>query len=117
MTRTQVTEQFDVDAHGIIHTSGKFEGEMLYAPYLYDCSLDGGEMVFVLDASDKLEFPELIGVYGIAIEESEQGFVHIATYDTQAEYDADINTGVYVDDETDQFPLMSNSDADYRDRD
>ncbi len=83
MTRNDILTQYDVDANGIIRTLGKFEAEMLYAPYFYDAMLNGdGDSVngvdyFVLDADDKREFPELADYYGVCMEESEQGFIYM----------------------------------------
>lgn len=95
MTRTQIEQAYDVDANGIIRSLGKFEGEMLYAPYFYEEWLNGGAddvnnvSYFEIEAEDRLEFPELIGVYGVCFEESEQGFVYCHAFDTQKEFDAD----------------------------
>lgn len=108
MTHTEIRESYQVDANKIIRTLGKFEGEPIYAPYYWDCCLQGmfaedvnGVFFMPLDASDHAMWPELYlntwdgqhdpttkPVYGIALEESEQGFVYSKVYDTQAEYNA-----------------------------
>lgn len=94
MTREEILREYEVDANGIIRSLGKFEAEMLYAPYFYQVMLDGGtEQVsgadfVVLDSTDRAQFPELGTAYGIALEESEQGFVHITVFDTQTAYDS-----------------------------
>lgn len=96
MTRKQIETDYNVDEHGIIRSPGKFEAEMLYAPYFYDAMLNGesdpvnGVDYFELTAEDKVEFPELINVYGVALEESEQGFVYVTTLDTKEEFDKDV---------------------------
>jgi hypothetical protein len=96
MTRQEIIEQYKVDANGIIRSPGKFEAEMLYAPYFYDVMLNGatdhvnGVDYVELDATDREQFPELGTAYGIALEESEQGFVHITVLNTKGEYEQDI---------------------------
>lgn len=110
MTREDILRDYTVDANKIIRTLGKFEGEPIYVPYFWDCALQGmfaedvnGVFFMPLDESDHAMFPELYlntwdgvtdptnkPVYGIALEESEQGFVYSKVYDTQAEYKADI---------------------------
>jgi hypothetical protein len=110
MTREDIFTAYTVDANKIIRTPGKFEGEPIYAPYFWDCALQGmyaedvnGVFFMPLDESDHAMFPELYlntwdgvndptnkPVYGIALEESEQGFVYSKVYDTQAEYSAAI---------------------------
>lgn len=71
----------EVDKHGYIQNPGKFEGEMLYAPYFYDAVLMGdGERIgdtdfFEINDDDAKEFPELTGCYGVTLVESENGFV------------------------------------------
>jgi hypothetical protein len=106
MTRQDIIAAYAHDANKIIRTPGKFEGEPIYAPYFWDCCLQGmfaedvnGVFFMPLDASDHAMWPELYlntwdgqhdptsqPVYGIALEESEQGFVYSTTYGTQADY-------------------------------
>jgi hypothetical protein len=110
LTRQSILDDYAVDANKIIRSPGKFEGEPLYVPYFWDCATQGmyaedvnGVFFMPLDESDHAMFPELYlntwdGVtdptnkpaYGIALEESEQGFVYSKVYDTQAEYNAAI---------------------------
>jgi hypothetical protein len=67
----------------IICSPGKFEGEPIWAPYFYNVMLNGesehinGVDYFKLEAEDKAIFPELANSFGVALEESEQGFVHV----------------------------------------
>jgi len=105
MTRQQILEQYTIDRHGTIRSPGKFEGEMLYAPYFYDALMDGdGEEVyaplpencseeeaelwesddsllyttFQVSEKDRLEFPELEPeTQYVAVYESESGFVYV----------------------------------------
>jgi len=108
MNRQDVLDTYQHDANKIIRSLGKFEGEPIYAPYYWDCCLKGmfaedvnGVFFMPLDASDHAMWPELYlntwdgqhdptpqPVYGIALEESEQGFVYSTTYGTQADYNA-----------------------------
>ena len=90
MNRKEILEQYEVNEHGIICSPGKFEGEMLYAPYFYDMILDGGADeteyydgedgpptdTFILTDEDKKEFPELKEYTKIECYESEQGFFY-----------------------------------------
>lgn len=96
MTREQILKDYKVDANGIIRSLGKFEGEMLYAPYFYDVLLDGhgdyvydqdgddeaeGDLIYVrLDIlpEDRAEFPELDpATTAVLVYESGGGFVHV----------------------------------------
>ncbi len=108
MTREDILKDYAIDANKIIRSPGKFEGEPIYVPYFWDCALQGmfaedvnGVFFMPLDESDHVMFPELYlntwdgvndptnkPVYGIALEESEQGFVYSKVYDTQEEYNA-----------------------------
>ena len=81
-------------ATSIIVGPGKFEGERIYVPYFYDqwgngcASEDFGNIAFfVIDEGERITFPELDGLYGIALEESEQGFVYATIYHTKDKYD------------------------------
>lgn len=92
MTRTEILKHYTVDRRGTIRSPGKFEGEMIYAPYFYAAVMDGdGEPVYdddypdlllyteldVQDA-DRKAFPELDPTTkDVLVYESEQGFVHI----------------------------------------
>lgn len=67
---------------------GKFEGEPDYAPFLWDVIMEGGEdetaddpdtetqtSLVKVDAELSAKFPELAGVWGVALWESDLGFV------------------------------------------
>jgi hypothetical protein len=96
MNRQQVLEAYTVDEKsGVIKSPGKFEGEMLYVPALWEQAMSGSSdfdeaSVFgmVFDDADRKEFPEIGETYGIFLEESEQGFVNTEEFDTKEEYDA-----------------------------
>lgn len=95
--RNVVSSQYEVNANGIITSLGKFEREPVFAVHFYDAYLNGASSYesanvsfFEVDAEDRAEFPELAEVYGVALEESERGFVSVVTYKTQAEYEAAI---------------------------
>ena len=88
MTRSEILENYHVE-NGIIQSPGKFEGEMLYAPYFYDHWLNGGSdedhendsgcfvSVFFISDEDVREFPELAEVREIRLWEDDSGFVHL----------------------------------------
>lgn len=95
--REQVLSDYKVNEHGIIQSPGKFEGEMLYAPYFYDRLLDGcpdedieGVAFFVVNQDDRDEFPELYDVVGVALEETDTGFVYVSVFEDIHEYEAAI---------------------------
>lgn len=87
--RDAIIEDYDVSRDGIIHSPGKFEGEMLYAPYFWNWILEseGEEMTdadgtpwTVLDISDedRTMFPEIHrNIYRVALRENDQGFVYL----------------------------------------
>jgi hypothetical protein len=82
-------------ATSIIVGPGKFEGERIYVPFYYDswgngcASEDFGNVAFFAILEDEREaFPELGSAYGLALEESEQGFVHCSVYQTREQYEA-----------------------------
>jgi hypothetical protein len=95
MTRNEIVGAYRVNDQGIITSPGKFEGEMLYVPYLWDMAMEGftdhvnGVDYIVFEDGDFAAFPELVGNYGAAIEESEQGFVCCHIFGTKQEYDHD----------------------------
>lgn len=96
MTRAEILATYKVDERGIIRDPGKFEGEMLYAPYFYAQMMDGeGEDVYIEDYeqvedpsllytllavtdADRAEFPE-IGptTTHVRLFESTSGFIFI----------------------------------------
>jgi len=90
MNREEIENSYDINEYGIIVSLGKFEGEMIYAPYYYDLWLndssdeeieDNGEIIpiFSITQDDIEEFPELEEYEGMKINlwESEQGFVYL----------------------------------------
>lgn len=94
MTRKDITEQFSKIEKGIIRDPGKFEGDILYAPYFWDEGLNGmadadiGSIwFFVVHDLDRAEFPELGMIYGLALEESDNGFCYVTEYQTIEEFD------------------------------
>ena len=89
----QLASKYNVNKRGFITDPGKFEGEPAYAPYYWQQGLDGswdedenGVYFFLLGDADYAAFPVLKGEYGLAIEESEQCFVRVTTFSTQAAY-------------------------------
>jgi hypothetical protein len=98
MTRQDIAEQYRPDSDGLIRTPGKFEHEMLYVPYFWDAALNGdsstdtGSVFFtIIDDLDRAQFPELGTAYGIALEESEQGFIYSRLFATREEYERYVN--------------------------
>lgn len=89
MKRADIASSYTIDRNSIIRDPGKFEGEMIYAPYYYDASMDGfAEQLASLedsseyaclvkiDDSDRAQFPELSAASKfILLRESDQGFV------------------------------------------
>ena len=82
MTRKEIMAQYETRPSGVIVSPGKFEGEMLYAPYFYDLLLngtvaydddDGREFIDVTD-EDRAEFPELAGASRVECYEDDNGF-------------------------------------------
>lgn len=81
-SRKDVLEQYEV-YEGVITTVGKFEGEMIYVPYLWEIYLMGGATeddgeIITIDIDDDIrnEFPELNTVVRAYLEESSTGFVY-----------------------------------------
>lgn len=78
-------------AINVIREPGKFEGEPTYVPYLWDVVMDGfsdttaydGDTpvdILIIDSDDVAKFPDLKGIYAVAVWESEQGFVNHRTF-------------------------------------
>lgn len=99
MTRAETLAAYRLNAGGGIATPGKFEGEAVYVPAMWEASGDGscdildwpeGTESYVLDITpeDRAEWPE-IGAETVALhmQESEQGFVSCEEL-TQSELDA-----------------------------
>ena len=81
-SRKGVMDQYEVDQDGLIRSPGKFEGQMLYVPYLWEIYLNGGaaeddgEVVTIeIDHEDEIHFPELAGITHAYLEQSDSGFV------------------------------------------
>jgi len=92
-TRQDILKEFRISPRGTIQNPGKFEGEMLYAPYFYDVIMEGcgGDefylpqeervyTVIVPTAEDKAEFHQLEDVIGVICFETDQGFFNVETY-------------------------------------
>jgi len=97
MTRQDIERDFEVeyDARGNsrIRTLGKFQSEPAYTPYFWEQFLDGcadeyvhGSLFFIVSDEDRVQFPELADVYGIALSENNSGFVDSYRLKTQKEY-------------------------------
>lgn len=92
--RDELLQQYDVNDRGIITTSGKFEGEPLWAPYFYEFASDGEELSFEgsgdyislieISEEDRREFPELPGGKYIYLVESMGGFVYVSCISEKA---------------------------------
>lgn len=88
MTRAEILKGFQIDEYGIIRSKGKFESEMIYAPYFYDKIMAGqGEEVtaedgngystfFDISNEDRAEFPELGETKRVECYESTDGFFY-----------------------------------------
>lgn len=99
MTRQEILASFKVSPFGVIQDPGKFEGERLYMPVIYDRYMDGGSEDYMLDddviysfvtVDDdmKKEFPELEGrdEDQVAFYEREDGFiVEVEPFDPEEE--------------------------------
>jgi len=88
---------YDVNEHGIITSPGKFEAEPLYVPYFWDIAMVSGEeetvyddetpiSFFIVSDDDRKEFPELDNIYGLALWETDTGFVNCTIFETEKEY-------------------------------
>lgn len=78
MNRQEILDRYKVNEHGIITSPGKFEGEMLYAPYYYDAMLNGWtdfDEWIEPDIAEYEMFPELNEVKRIRMSEDDSGFV------------------------------------------
>jgi hypothetical protein len=81
MTREEIERDYNV-VDGRICSPGKFEGEMVYAPFYYQAMLegmadhdDGPEYGFDVSPEDRREFPELGDREKISFYERDDGFV------------------------------------------
>ncbi|KKL51378.1 hypothetical protein LCGC14_2296090 [marine sediment metagenome] len=86
MNEPQVRIEYDINEYGLIQSPGKFEGEMLYAPHLYDVMLNGcldqsedddsmGELT--INQTDVDLFPDYFNLGDVyVLSECEQGFFY-----------------------------------------
>lgn len=86
MTRKEIEEGYEIDERGVIRSPGKFEGEMLYAPYFWEALLNGesdGEQDdmdwFTVQDEDCQQFPELTDVEKVGLRTDDMGFVYLET--------------------------------------
>lgn len=83
MTRQDILNNFSVDSNNVIVSPGKFENEMIYAPYFYDlflngCADDCGEEIsFEVNKEDREQFPELAAVKKIKMVIDDFGSVYL----------------------------------------
>lgn len=96
MTRQEIERDYKL-RDGMIRTPGKFEGEMLYVPFYWDSGLMGcashdvnGVWFFEILTDEKQMFPELADYYGIALEESDSGFVTATLFQSAEGYERSI---------------------------
>ena len=84
MTREEVLENYDVDESSRIKSPGKFEGEMLYVPAMWEWVMEGwadehhddvNSVSVQVMPEDEKEFPELRTRTSVRMYETEQGFV------------------------------------------
>jgi hypothetical protein len=87
VTRDELEEQYNTNEINCITSPGKYEGEPLYVPYLWEQYGFGQgfetisthtETVEVIKVYNDMieEFPELEGVEYVSLSEDNQGFVH-----------------------------------------
>jgi hypothetical protein len=91
LTRAEIENLYRVE-NGVIRSPGKFEGEPVFVPYLWDWFLEGGDrydedegVTFELGpvggadhAEIVAEFPELAHVGSVTLVETDTGFVCVA---------------------------------------
>ncbi len=87
MTRQEIVNEYNVDERGCIRSPGKFEGEMVYAPYFYDLMLDGcadentdGSCTVPIEKEDIDIFPSLAGIDYVKLYEDDNGFFYVSLY-------------------------------------
>lgn len=84
--RQEIERDYEIE-DGRITSPGKFEGEMVYAPYFWETGLEGGPDdvrfddgiqvdIFYPDEQDLKQFPELEGVKSVEVWERFDGFVY-----------------------------------------
>jgi hypothetical protein len=101
MTREEILGRYKIDNHGIIRDPGKFESEMLYAPYFYDSSMESGADetvydgdtpidIFIITEEDLKEFPELGDTYAVGLSETGSGFVSLEHFSSEEELNEEL---------------------------
>ncbi len=78
--RARYLKQYTVSPYGRITNPGKFEGEMIYVPYFWECFLDGtadsdNPISISVTPSDLAAFPELGSIKTVWLYERSDGFV------------------------------------------
>lgn len=92
MDKKYVIKNYEVNAHGYIETPGKFEGEMVYAPWFHQAILDGlqdetliinGVAFDIIEVTDddKKEFIELVDVTYLKCHTNNEGFFYCTPID------------------------------------
>lgn len=85
-TITELESEFTVK-NGVIQNQGKFEGEPLSTPFYYDLMLNGEGEFIDIEASDRVQFPNIPDDKDIAyVTEDEQGFVTIVFLESDEEW-------------------------------
>jgi hypothetical protein len=89
-------EEFEVNEDNLILSTGKFDAEHISVPYFWDCVMEGDcETAFdgdnniyfmVIGDTERDEFPELKDRYGVALYESQNGYVNAVWFYSRAEY-------------------------------
>ena len=77
-------------AGGIITSPGKFQGEPVYAPYLYDQGADQEYLdadgtlyhAYKISREDREHYPALGGVFAVVLYERDDGFVVSSAFKT-----------------------------------
>ena len=95
-TITDYREAFETDTNDVITSPGKFEGEHLSIAYFWECAMEGDTITawdgttpiffFPITTSDLELFPDLKDRYGLALYETESGFVNSVWFESLTEY-------------------------------
>lgn len=87
MTKAEIAQQYEINENGVITSPGKFEREMYYAVYFYECLNEGNYdylirddeedeiFVFEVNDTDRVGMPELEGLSQVKLFEDSNGFV------------------------------------------
>lgn len=75
-------EGYAYDENGVIQDPGKFQGQPRWAPAMWALVLEGsadeglpdGTEILILDDDDYRKYPELVGVYAVALWKDGHGF-------------------------------------------